>query len=113
MKILTFILSVSLVLATLPSFGFGMRENGPGTTDNLSFDAFHQKTKTDTVQKFVYTCPMHPEVVQDKAGKCAKCGMNLVKKESLKVTYSCPMHPEVKQDKPGKCPKCGMNLVKK
>jgi membrane fusion protein, copper/silver efflux system len=27
-----------------------------------------------------YTCPMHPEVVQDKAGKCPKCGMELVEK---------------------------------
>jgi Cu2+-exporting ATPase len=25
-----------------------------------------------------YTCPMHPEIVQDKPGKCPKCGMNLV-----------------------------------
>jgi hypothetical protein len=28
-----------------------------------------------------YTCPMHPEVVSDKAGKCPKCGMNLVEKK--------------------------------
>ena len=28
----------------------------------------------------VYTCPMHPEVTSDKAGKCSKCGMDLVKK---------------------------------
>lgn len=25
-----------------------------------------------------YTCPMHPEIVQDKPGNCPKCGMNLV-----------------------------------
>ena len=25
-----------------------------------------------------YTCPMHPEIVSDKPGKCPKCGMNLV-----------------------------------
>lgn len=25
-----------------------------------------------------YTCPMHPEVVQDKPGNCPKCGMNLI-----------------------------------
>jgi Cu(I)/Ag(I) efflux system membrane fusion protein len=25
-----------------------------------------------------YTCPMHPEVMADKPGKCPICGMNLV-----------------------------------
>ena len=25
-----------------------------------------------------YTCPMHPEVVQDHPGKCPKCGMDLI-----------------------------------
>ena len=25
-----------------------------------------------------FTCPMHPEIKQDKPGKCPKCGMNLV-----------------------------------
>ena len=29
-----------------------------------------------------YTCTMHPEVVSDKPGKCPKCGMELVEKES-------------------------------
>lgn len=28
-----------------------------------------------------YTCPMHSEVVQDKPGRCPKCGMDLVKKK--------------------------------
>lgn len=28
-----------------------------------------------------YTCPMHPEVKSDKAGKCPKCGMDLVEKK--------------------------------
>ena len=27
----------------------------------------------------VWTCPMHPEVRDAKAGKCPKCGMDLVK----------------------------------
>jgi FtsP/CotA-like multicopper oxidase with cupredoxin domain len=30
--------------------------------------------------KQIYTCPMHPEVVSDKLGKCPKCGMTLVPK---------------------------------
>ena len=25
-----------------------------------------------------YTCPMHPDVIQDKPGNCPKCGMNLI-----------------------------------
>ncbi len=30
-----------------------------------------------------YTCPMHPEVVRDKAGQCPKCGMDLVLRSEL------------------------------
>ena len=85
-----------------------------------------------------YTCPMHPEIIQDKPGNCPKCGMNLVlvngKDEEFKKVkhsghehhttiaekkdispqfqkYTCPMHPQVIQDGPGKCPICGMKLV--
>ena len=28
-----------------------------------------------------YTCPHHPEVLQDKPGTCPKCNMKLVEKE--------------------------------
>jgi membrane fusion protein, copper/silver efflux system len=33
------------------------------------------------IEKDVYTCPMHPEVIKDKPGNCPICGMQLVKKE--------------------------------
>ncbi|MEO7463422.1 MAG: DUF6799 domain-containing protein [Ferruginibacter sp.] len=45
----------------------------------------NKNMKTSTMKKSKnvatsYTCPMHPEVTSDKAGKCPKCEMDLVKK---------------------------------
>lgn len=64
-----------------------------------------------------YTCPMHPEIVKEKAGACPKCGMALESVQpapaSEKAVYTCPMHPEIEQDHPGNCPKCGMALEPK
>ncbi len=68
-----------------------------------------------------YTCPMHPEVVSDSAGRCPKCNMFLVQvpaESSAQVStsvakpgqYTCPMDPEIISDTPGECPKCGMDL---
>jgi hypothetical protein len=36
----------------------------------------------DNQQPAIYTCSMHPEVVQDKPGNCPKCGMNLIEKKA-------------------------------
>jgi FtsP/CotA-like multicopper oxidase with cupredoxin domain len=60
----------------------------------------------------VYSCPMHPDVVSDEAGKCPKCGMKLLPTAApAETTYVCPMHPDVVSDSPDRCPKCGMKLV--
>jgi len=65
-------------------------------------------------EKGNYTCPMHPEVRQNKPGPCPTCGMALdpVAPQALaqKVEYTCPMHPQIVRDKPGNCPICGMAL---
>ena len=88
----------------------------------------------------VYVCPMHPEVRQDRPGRCPRCQMQLVPEGQVAggaaaahahhhasghvqpapaadvpatpagTVYTCPMHPEVQQDHPGNCPKCGMSL---
>jgi predicted nucleic-acid-binding Zn-ribbon protein len=73
-----------------------------------------KRGQTDTSKHIMYTCPMHPEVILSKPGKCPKCGMTLVQKKAIATkTYTCPMHSDVVSDKPGKCPKCGMTLVEK
>jgi FtsP/CotA-like multicopper oxidase with cupredoxin domain len=58
----------------------------------------------------VYTCPMHPEVVEAVEGKCPQCGMKLVP-TAAEVVYTCPMHLDVVSDEQGKCPHCGMKLL--
>jgi Cu+-exporting ATPase len=57
-------------------------------------------------------CPMDPEVRQDRAGACPKCGMALKPElvQAANVEWTCPMHPEVVRDAPGSCPICGMAL---
>jgi Cu(I)/Ag(I) efflux system membrane fusion protein len=52
-------------------------------------DMQHEKagvTKTGSGEqprsgKIYYTCSMHPQIHQDKPGKCPICGMTLIKKE--------------------------------
>ncbi|MBA2563532.1 MAG: hypothetical protein H0V14_11600, partial [Chitinophagaceae bacterium] len=75
----------------------------------------HKKKHTSTAMA-KYTCPMHPEVISTKPGKCPQCGTQFVvtrtgSKQVQKITYSCPMHPDVVSDTMGKCPKCNMDLT--
>lgn len=53
--------------------------------------------KTTSTDSSIYTCPMHPEVISGKPGKCPKCGMDLVQKKSSSPEHKmnmmmCPMH---------------------
>jgi Cu+-exporting ATPase len=45
-----------------------------------------------STEKVEYTCPMHPEVIQDVPGACPICGMAL---EPLVVTETEPRNPEL------------------
>lgn len=46
-----------------------------------------------------YTCPMHPEIVQDKPGDCSICGMNLVLLTSMQNEGHSNYHKHTKVDK--------------
>ncbi len=45
------------------------------TADAGGHEHHHGATSAETGT--LYTCPMHPEVVQDHPGSCPKCGMTL------------------------------------
>jgi len=65
----------------------------------------------------LWTCGMHPQVLEEAPGQCPICGMNLVPLRQDDGDghgdglWTCPMHPEVLEDEPGSCPICGMDLV--
>jgi hypothetical protein len=63
------------VLLGAGSFSFSQAES-PQRKGEAKMASMQQR------QSETYSCPMHPEVVSDKPGKCSKCGMNLEKKES-------------------------------
>jgi Cu+-exporting ATPase len=64
-----------------------------------------------------FTCPMHPDVREDKPGSCPNCGMALEPVDAVsmieRTEYTCPMHPEIVRDQPGSCPICGMTLERR
>ncbi len=47
----------------------------PSTNDSKHENHDNEQARTDS--GVAYTCPMHPEIVQDHPGSCPKCGMAL------------------------------------
>jgi RND family efflux transporter MFP subunit len=74
----------------------------------------------------LWTCGMHPEVIQEEPGICPICHMDLTplrdsgqdmteehadQHEQAGNLWTCGMHPQVVEEQPGQCPICGMDLV--
>jgi len=64
-------------------------------------------TKSISVEKDIYSCPMHPAYTSERKGDCPICGMELVKKEqsgqkNRVLYYRNPMNPEVTSPVPMK-----------
>lgn len=105
-------LITSYVIAQGCHGGMGM---GSGHQSEEKSEKKTTESKVETKESFyitVYTCPMHPEVQQEKSGKCQKCGMKLKKKQVL-MTYACPEKDcEYQKASLRKCPEHKKELVK-
>ncbi len=71
-----------IILAALFIMGIGIIscKNSENKSDAANADSLKTVAAApadSTTHKAVYTCPMHPEEVSDKPGKCSKCGMDL------------------------------------
>jgi len=62
-----------------------------------------QRPQGDSLPPLSWTCPMHPDVLEDKKGICPICKMDLVPVR-LDSVWSCPVHSVIAESKPGKCP---------
>ena len=75
----------------------------------------------------LWTCGMHPEVIQEEPGICPICHMDLTPlrtdnagsegvghqghNHTAEELWTCPMHPDFLESEPGSCPICGMDYV--
>jgi len=66
-------------------------------------------TQTLELPPVSWSCPMHPDVVETKAGKCPICNMDL-KSVRLDTVWTCPVHSIVEEQREGKCPICRREL---
>jgi hypothetical protein len=74
MKKLTLV-AIALFYSGITVFASGL------PVDKAMSDTTKTKSKKVEVQ---YTCGMHPDVISNKPGRCPKCGMELVKKDTTK-----------------------------
>ncbi|MCP4660755.1 MAG: efflux RND transporter periplasmic adaptor subunit, partial [bacterium] len=82
----------------------------------------------DAGQDQLWTCGMHPDVIQNEPGQCPICQMDLVPlrttgehtghgheaaahPEAATQLWTCPEHPFIEESEPGECPVGGRELV--
>lgn len=81
MKRLIYILVICFAVPSVLTLGVGQTPKPSNVSIKTTTVQTGTPPKKVVAAKVVYTCPMHPEVVKPKSGKCPKCGMNLENKK--------------------------------
>lgn len=71
-----------LILIIIALFCYSVTVFASGLpVDKMVSDTTKTKSKKVEIQ---YTCGMHPDVISNKPGRCPKCGMGLIQKDTSK-----------------------------
>jgi len=105
---------VMLVLVADP-LGVSPVDGWLGLTKTSSEEPGHGHGHGQGLGTKLWTCGMHPDVIQEEPGTCPICQMDLVPVRAEPGhgggLWTCPMHPEILEEEPGSCPICHMDLV--
>lgn len=74
-----------LTLIAIAIFALAFTACNSNTSDSTD-------TNTEKTAGLVYSCPMDPEVISDKPGKCPKCKMELVLKNQVEEDHTGHNH---------------------
>ncbi|MEM1178509.1 MAG: efflux RND transporter periplasmic adaptor subunit [Acidobacteriota bacterium] len=106
-----------IVAQYLPSDLLGLRQ-GAGDSEESAMEP------AGGDQEQLWTCGMHPHVIESEPGQCPICAMDLTPMEmdqghehhahdaAAAETWTCPDHAIIQEDSPGTCPIDGLDLVR-
>lgn len=103
MRSATILTAAGVLAMVVVCAGAGAQSSSPPSTGTAS-------PRPASLPPLVQTCPMHPDIVEDKPGSCPLCRMALVPVR-LESVWSCPLHAAVTRSAKGACPICGRELV--
>ncbi len=94
------LLTVATIFAAVVALGAGEQSPAPRPAP----------AARASLPAILQTCPMHPDIVEEKPGTCPLCRMLLVPVR-LETVWSCPLHAAVVRTAKGRCPICDRELV--
>ncbi len=123
---------VPLVVGAIACLALGILVAQLLPHDLLGLHSAHHEAKTSAAEEAdddhqLWTCGMHPHVIQDEPGQCPICNMDLTPMKGSdsshaghdhgtagsSVQWTCPDHAMIVETEPGTCPIDGLDLVQR